>query len=120
MTGNRGPGRAPRRMTRENLATLSAYLSRERRLRGVVPAGGSVAFLRLPPSLDGDALADHLRQHYSTLVVPGRFFETPRAVRVSFGVPPEMFREGLSRLSRALDDLLEPHGMMARHARDAR
>jgi DNA-binding transcriptional MocR family regulator len=71
----------------------------------VVPEGGSVALLHLRAPLDGDVLADHLRVRHSLLAVPGRFFETPRAVRVSFGVPPAVFREGLARLARALDEL---------------
>lgn len=105
-------GRAPRRAMRANLETLRRYLARERRLRGPVPEGGSVAFLRLAVPLDGDALATRLRERYSTLVVPGRFFEAPRFVRVSVGVPPGTFREGLARMSRALDDLCAAHGMM--------
>jgi aspartate/methionine/tyrosine aminotransferase len=41
----------------------------------------------------------------STLVVPGRFFEAPRHIRVSFGCSPSLLSRGLLNLSRALDDL---------------
>lgn len=98
-------GRVPRAQVRVNLAALRAFLRRETRVRGMVPGGGSVALLHVRPPLDGDVLADHLRARHSLLVVPGRFFETRRAVRISFGVPPAVFREGLARLSRALDEL---------------
>jgi aspartate/methionine/tyrosine aminotransferase len=65
---------------------------------------------RLAPRFDGDALANHLREHYSTLVVPGRFFEAPRHIRISFGLRPGRLARGLANLSRALDDLSEkPH-----------
>ena len=42
---------------------------------------------------------------YSTLVVPGRFFESPRHIRFSFGMRGAQLARGLRNLSRALDDL---------------
>ena len=50
-------------------------------------------------------LDDHLREHYDTSVVPGRWFEMPDHFRVGFGLPADDFAEGLNRLGRALDDL---------------
>lgn len=87
-----------------NLRSLRAFFETERRLEAVVPAGGNVAFPRVPPQLDGDALADHLLDRYSTLVVPGRFFEAPQHIRISFGVRPALFSRGLRNLSQALND----------------
>lgn len=98
-------GRVPRAHVRRNLAALRGWMRREPRVRGLVPEGGSVALLHLPRALTGEALSAHLLARYATLVVPGRFFETPRAIRISFGMPPAAFREGLRRLSLALDDL---------------
>lgn len=89
-----------------NLARVRTFLAAEPRLRAVVPEGGNIAFPRLPRTLDGDRFAAHLRERYSTLVVPGRFFETPRHVRFSFGCAPARLARGLANLSRALDDLL--------------
>jgi aspartate/methionine/tyrosine aminotransferase len=71
----------------------------------VLPEGGSVAFPRVPRGMDGDALADHLLRRYQTLVVPGRFFESPRHIRVSFGCRAPLLARGLANVSRALDDL---------------
>jgi aspartate/methionine/tyrosine aminotransferase len=88
-----------------NLARLRTFFSREPRLRGRVPDGGNVAFPRLPAAVDGDRLARHLVQEYSTLVVPGRFFEAPRHIRISFGCGPARLARGLANISRALDDL---------------
>ena len=88
-----------------NLATLRRFLARERRVDAVPPDGGSIAFLRLPRHIDADRLAKHLLRRYSTLVVPGRFFESPRYVRVSFGCKPAVLARGLANISRALDDL---------------
>jgi len=88
-----------------NLARLRTFLSREARLRGYVPDGGNVAFPRLPSAIDSDRLARHLVQRYSTLVVPGQFFEAPRHIRISFGCRPALLARGLANISRALDDL---------------
>jgi aspartate/methionine/tyrosine aminotransferase len=88
-----------------NLALLRGFLAREPRLKALMPDGGNVAFPRLPAGLGGDAFAAHLLARYATLVVPGRFFEAPRHIRVSFGTARATVARGLSNLSRALDDL---------------
>jgi aspartate/methionine/tyrosine aminotransferase len=88
-----------------NLARVRAFAARETRLKMFVPEGGNVAFPRLPASVDGDRLARHLVDRYSTLVVPGRFFESPRHIRISFGCGPAKLARGLANISRALDDL---------------
>jgi hypothetical protein len=88
-----------------NLARLRTFLGRETRLRAFAPEGGNVAFARLPAFIDSNQLADRLLVRYSTLVVPGRFFESPRHIRVSFGCRPSLLARGLANISRALDDL---------------
>jgi aspartate/methionine/tyrosine aminotransferase len=88
-----------------NLQKVVAWLASEPRVTAFVPGGGNVAFPRLPASVSSDRLADHLRERYSTLVVPGRFFEMPRHIRVSFGMRSELLLRGLRNVSRALDDL---------------
>ncbi len=88
-----------------NLARLARYLERERRLRAHLPDGGNVLFVKLPRGIDGDRLAEHLRRRYSTLVVPGRFFESPGFIRISYGCRPARLSRGLANLSSALDDL---------------
>ena len=84
---------------------LRRFLSREPRLRAFVPEGGNVVFPRLPAGLDGDRLAAHLLREYSTLVVPGRFFESPRHIRFSFGTAGRRLARGLDNIGRALDEL---------------
>jgi aspartate/methionine/tyrosine aminotransferase len=93
-----------------NLARLRAFLARETRLRALLPAGGNVAFPRLPARIGGDAFAAHLLKHYATLVVPGRFFESPRHIRISYGTRPALVSRGLANISRALDDLAGANG----------
>jgi aspartate/methionine/tyrosine aminotransferase len=88
-----------------NLQRLRAFLMGERRLRAHVPEGGNVAFPRLPRGVDGDAFAAHLQRRYSTLVVPGRFFDAPGHIRISFGTRPAIVARGLANISAALDDV---------------
>ena len=88
-----------------NLARVRRFLGRETRLRALVPDGGNVVFPRLPAGIDSDALAEHLVREYSTLVVPGRFFDSPRHIRLSFGTRGPRLARGLKNISRALDDL---------------
>ena len=88
-----------------NLDRLRRFFERESRLEALVPEGGNVAFPRLPRGVGSDALAERLLKRYSTLVVPGRFFESPRHIRISFGCRPDLLERGLANISRALDDL---------------
>jgi aspartate/methionine/tyrosine aminotransferase len=118
-----GPiGRRARRILSSNLRIVDEFLRREPRLSALLPPGGNVVFPRVAGGIDADALADHLRRRYSTLVVPGRFFEAPRHLRISFGCPPAVLRQGLDNLSRTLDDLTSRRAAIvaARRARRAR
>jgi hypothetical protein len=88
-----------------NLTRIRAFLARETRLKAFVPDGGNVVFPRLPAGVDGDRFVRHLAARYSTLAVPGRFFEAPRHIRVSFGFRSARLSRGLANISRALDDV---------------
>lgn len=88
-----------------NLARMRSFFAGEPRLRAVMPEGGNVVFPRLPSGIDSDRFVRHLVKQASTLVVPGRFFEAPRHIRLSFGCSPALLGRGLANLSRALDDL---------------
>jgi aspartate/methionine/tyrosine aminotransferase len=88
-----------------NLERVRRFIEGEPRLRALIPEGGNVAFPKLPSGVDSDRLASRLVDRYSTLVVPGRFFEAPRHIRISFGCRPSLLARGLENISRALDDL---------------
>src|SRR5438552_3103021 len=49
--------------------------------------------------------ADRLLKPHTTLVRPGRFFESPQHIRISFGLRPERLHRGLANISRVLDEL---------------
>jgi len=75
------------------------------RLEWVPPAAGTTAFPRVRGVADTSTFVDRLVGDYDTIVVPGRYFQAPEHIRVSFGGKPEMFKEALSRLDRALNSL---------------
>jgi aspartate/methionine/tyrosine aminotransferase len=93
-------------LLRGNLALMRRFLGLEQRLVAHRPPGGTVVFARLPRPLDGDAFARHLATRHSVLVVPGRFFDSPQHVRISFGCDRRELAGGLARVRRALDEML--------------
>jgi aspartate/methionine/tyrosine aminotransferase len=97
--------RRARGLLDEGLKRVKAFLAGEPRLEAVIPSGGCVVFPRLPRGMDDEAFSRHLLERYATLVPPGRFFEAPGHIRLSFGIPPVQLGKGLRRLSRSLDDL---------------
>jgi hypothetical protein len=88
-----------------NLARVVRFFADETRLTALMPEGGNVVFPRLPSWVDSESLTERLVKRYSTLVVPGRFFESRRHIRVSFGCKPALLARGLANISRALDDV---------------
>lgn len=95
-----------RSLLRENLALVRRFLEQERRLSARVPPGGTIVFARLPAGIDGDGFARHMVARHSVLVVPGRFFQSPRHVRISFGCDTRELARGLARVSRGLDEMI--------------
>jgi len=90
-----------RRIVEADRAVLADFLARQTAVSAARTGWGTTAFLRLHNG-DVDALLARLRADYETTAVPGRFFEVPDSFRIGMGVNSEMFREGLSRLGRAL------------------
>ena len=87
-----------------NLERVRRFFARERRLLAVMPEGGNVVFPKVLRGADASALSVRLLKRYSTLVVPGRFFESPQHIRISFGCDPKRLTRGLENISRVLDD----------------
>lgn len=86
-----------------NRSLLDAFLDSRRDLECFRPPAGTVVFPRL---VDGDpeVFFKLLREKYETTVVPGKFFEMPQHFRIGIGGETAELREGLERLSSALDD----------------
>ena len=102
---HRAISRRSRAILDANLDIVRAFFARERRLEATIPPGGNVIFPRLPGGVDSDRLTTHLVRRYSTQIVPGRFFEMPSHVRISFGCRAALLTRGLENISRALDDV---------------
>jgi aspartate/methionine/tyrosine aminotransferase len=87
-----------------NARLLSSFLESRNDLEAPEHRWGTVSFPRLK-NKDVGELCRLLNQKYETSVVPGEFFEMPQHFRIGIGVEPEVVREGLERLGRALDEI---------------
>jgi aspartate/methionine/tyrosine aminotransferase len=70
-----------------------------------IPSCGTVVFPRIAGLEDTSSFAERLLDRYGTAVVPGRFFQAPRHVRIGFGCATDSLRSGLEALGAALDEL---------------
>ena len=87
-----------------NRAVLNDFLDSREDLRTVRPPQGTTCFPRLMKGRVDD-LSGLLHANYDTAVVPGRFFESPQHFRIGMCAEPELFKEGIERLGKALDEL---------------
>ena len=90
-----------RTVLQENHKSLEEFLVHQPSLSGKPPESGTVYFPRLVRG-SVDRLTALLAQQFSTSIVPGKFFEMPDYFRIGLGGKPEMFREGLARIGKAL------------------
>ena len=88
----------------ENRGIVNAFLKSRTDLDWGPLDYGMTTFPRLKRG-NVDDLCSVLRERFETTVVPGRFFEMAEHIRVAIGCPTETLREGLARLSAALDQL---------------
>lgn len=86
----------------ENLPLVTQFVQSCRDLAWVTPHGGVVCFPRYRHQVRLDGLLRSLPVTHDTLVVPGRFFESPRHFRIGFGIDKDTLVEGLQRLKHAL------------------
>ncbi len=83
-----------------NQRIIGKILSTRDDLAAVTPGFGNVVFPKLLKR-DAEKFCETLLRDYETLVVPGKFFEMTRNIRIGLGVTE--FPEGISRLVKALD-----------------
>ena len=95
-------GRA-RSLLAANRALLDAFLDSRNDLECFRPPAGTVSFPRLTHG-DPQTFFKLLCEKYETTVVPGKFFEMPRHFRLGIGGETAVLREGLERLSAALEE----------------
>ena len=91
-------------MLETNRKTLQAFFGSRDDLESVPTQFGTTSFPRLP-HVDVEKLYALLIEKYETAVVPGRFFESPRHIRIGMCCEPHNFTVGIEGLGRALDEL---------------
>jgi len=94
------------RVSEAGQRVVERWMEAETRVQWVAPPGGLTGVLRLPEFMQDIAFAEHLRARYDTQVVPGRFFEAPGHVRISWSMPEKALEQALANISAALDDLV--------------
>ncbi|MDT7540996.1 MAG: hypothetical protein QOE33_900 [Acidobacteriota bacterium] len=87
-----------------NRTLFNQFLASREDLEALPSMHGTVSFPRLLTS-DPETLCALLAEKYETSLVPGSCFEEPRHFRIGLALEPDIFREGLSRLGSALDEL---------------
>jgi aspartate/methionine/tyrosine aminotransferase len=97
-----------RRLLEANGRTMRQFLEAHPELEHVPPGAGTVVFPRLRGVDDAGPFVERLAREFETDVVPGRFFEAPAHFRVGFGGRPELLREGLALIERALAPATTP------------
>lgn len=87
-----------------NRAVLNDFMDTREDLTGAISEYGTTSFPRLMKG-HVDTLWNLLHQQYDTSFVPGRFFESPQHLRVGMCAQPDLFRGGIERLGKALDEV---------------
>jgi aspartate/methionine/tyrosine aminotransferase len=87
-----------------NRPLFNQFLASREDLEGPPSVHGTISFPRLLTG-DPEKLCALLAEKYETSLVPGAWFEEPQHFRVGLALEPDIFREGLSRLGSALDEL---------------
>jgi aspartate/methionine/tyrosine aminotransferase len=93
-----------KRMLEINRATLNQFLDARDDIDVVRNEFGTTCFPRLQDT-DIEKLCALLIEEYETGVVPGRFFESPQHIRIGMCCDPELFKVGIERVGRAIDEI---------------
>ena len=70
-----------------------------------VPSSGTIVFPRIKGEADATPFVERLLQERHTALGPGSFFEAPAHFRLGYGGEADRIREGLARVSAALQTL---------------
>jgi aspartate/methionine/tyrosine aminotransferase len=95
-----------RKIVNTNLPIVRDFINSQNLIKWVEPDSGIISFPKLPDKVNAMELINLLKRKYDTLVVPGEFFESPGYIRLGFGCPEPILREGLRRLKLAVGELI--------------
>lgn len=91
-----------RRLVRDNLATLAAWVANEPSISFVRPHGGTTALLRFNLDVTAEALATRLLETEGVMYVPGSALGVEGTLRIGYANDPRVLAEGLARTSTVL------------------
>lgn len=87
-----------------NKALADAFLASHPQLE-YVPSTGTIVFPRIRGVADSAPFIDRLMREQRTALGPGGFFEAPAHFRLGYGGDTDKIREGLARVSAALQSI---------------
>ena len=93
-----------RRILERNKALADGFLAAHPQLEWV-PSTGTIVFPRIRGVADSAPFVERVMREHRTGLGPGSFFEAPAHFRLGFGGDTDKLREGLARLSAALQGL---------------
>ena len=88
-----------------NFKILENWVREEPLIDWVPPKAGTVAFLKYNLEIPSEELAIKLMKEKSTFLVPGSCFGIENHLRIGYGNPTEVMKEGLKRLREFLASL---------------
>jgi aspartate/methionine/tyrosine aminotransferase len=88
-----------RRITRQNLAILDAWVAKEPMISWVKPKAGTTALLKLEWPVASHDFCTRLMEKTGVMLVPGSAMDMEGHVRIGFANNGEVLREGLQRLT---------------------
>lgn len=94
-----------RRITRQNLATLDAWVTAQPRVSWVRPRAGTTAMLKLDIPMTSREFCISLLQETGVMLTPGDAFDMEGHVRIGYANSPQVLQAGLSRLEAFLETL---------------
>ena len=97
-----------RQILARNKAIADAFLQSRKDLEWV-PSAGAIVFPRIRGIADAGAFVERLMRDRGTAVGPGVFFDAPAHFRLGYGGDTEKIREGLVRLTAALNAEVAPN-----------
>lgn len=91
----------------QGLLELRTWIQRFPNLKLVEPQGTPFAYITFPSSIKTQDFASDLLRTQKVLVMPAEVFDDHNAIRLSFGRPLDILRDGLNRLAQALENYHE-------------
>lgn len=95
-----------RNYIRKGFPILQQWIDQQKDIfKMVPPQAAAIAFLQYQLNINSTKLANKLIQEKSVLIVPGDHFGMDKFIRVSFGLPKDFLKEGLTRIQQLVTEI---------------